>query len=82
MRNIILSMADNCSNQGVCGVMGKIASFWNGLGVHAQIGFQLLTMLLLFFVLSKLFACQAKDSCLQGCKCGCGQECTCKKDDE
>lgn len=82
MRNVLLSMADNCNQQGICGVVSKITSFWNGLGVHVQIGMQLLSLLLVFLVLSKLFACQAKNSCVQGCSCGCGQECNCKKDNE
>ena len=82
MHNVLLNMADSCNGQGVCGFMEKITSFWTGLGVHVQISMQLLSVLLLFLVLSKLFSCKVSTSCSQGCKCGCGIDCTCKNDQE
>ncbi len=79
MRNILFSMADTCNLGGTCGFMAKVMSFWNGLGYHVQIGVQLLSVLLMFLLLSKLFSCKTKANCNQGCKCGCGDVCNCKE---
>lgn len=80
MKSLILSTFE--SSGFFCELSAKVVAFWSSLGVHVQISMQLLSLLLVFLALSKLFACQAKTSCVQGCKCGCGEECNCKKEDE
>lgn len=82
MHNVLFSMADCCNQQSSCGFFAKWMSCWAGLGANIQIGIQLALLLLVFFVLTKLFACKAQTSCTQGCKCGCGESCNCKNDTE
>lgn len=77
---ILMTLADACDTN-TCGFVAKINSLWSGLGVHVQIGTQLFLLLLVFWVLSRLFACKSdKVGCFQGCSCGCGTDCSCKKD--
>lgn len=75
MNLMILSASEILS-----GLSAKTITFWNNLGVNVQIGMQLFSLLMMFFVLSRLFACKTKNSCWQGCKCGCGEACDCKVD--
>lgn len=65
-----------------CDFIVRVKAFFNSLSFQVQVSIQILVLLGFFLVLSRLFGCGVKTNCIQGCKCGCGYECDCKKENK
>lgn len=77
MSNLLLnSLPDSCSVDGGCGFVAKVMSYWNQLSSNVQLAAELTAILVVFYVLVKLFSCCKKPSNSVGEKKQCSSGCS------